>query len=90
MFNTEINNKQNYSFKNSSVSGSLFKSCDKSFFTRFHLQSGLAKQILTDNPTYNRMPIVVLQIMICGDMEVIIELVDKNSYDEMINKNRGE
>lgn len=72
-------------FKFNSINGTLFKSYQKTFFVRFHLQSDMAKYILNDNSCYKGKPVIVQQIMLCGDMEVLVELIYKNDYDEMIN-----
>ena len=55
----------------------LQKSCAESKFKRFHLKSDFAKNVFDDEPNigYGR-KISVLQIMVFGDQEVIIEYVD--------------
>lgn len=79
MFNTEINQKFN------AVNGSLFKSCQKSFFIRFNLKSRMATSILTDAPKYKGFSVVVLQMMLCGDMEVLVELIHAKDYEDICN-----
>ncbi|AIS61345.1 hypothetical protein HN39_01960 [Listeria monocytogenes] len=71
------NNTNNTHIKLNSVSGTLFKTHDKSFFKRFHLQSNFAiEHLSSDVGTY-----IILQIMICGDMEVLAELVRRSDYE---------
>lgn len=84
-----VKNISNTSIKLSSVSGTLFKTHDKSFFKRFHLKSRFAEVILNSNPSmtirYKDVCCVVLQIMMCGDMEVLAEIVQKTDYEEARN-----
>lgn len=76
------------------VSGTLAKNHPYSFFRRFHLESKVAKRILSENPHYaepyyegqnyenwKEVPVVVLQIMVVGDMEVIAEIVEVGNYN---------
>ena len=76
------------------VSGTLAKNHPYSFFRRFHLESKVAKRILSENPHYTKpsyegqnyeywkeIPIVVLQIMVVGDMEVVAEIVEVDNYN---------
>ena len=76
------------------VSGTLAKNHPYSFFRRFHLESKVAKRILSENPHYaepsyegqnyeywKEIPIVVLQIMVVGDMEVVAEIVEVDNYN---------
>lgn len=82
MFNT-VNNMTKNSLNINAVNGTILKSYAKSFFVRFHLQSDLAKQLFGDNPKYSCEYVIVLQMMICGDMEVIAELIYKNDFEEL-------
>ena len=76
------------------VSGTVVKNHPYSFFKRFHLESKVAKRILSENPHYAKpsyegqnyeywkeIPIVVLQIMVVGDMEVVAEIVEVDNYN---------
>lgn len=88
MFNS-YQNQQN--IKINAVSGTIMKNYKDSFFKRFNLNSPLAKQILTHYPKYEinqfmSEPIVVLQMMICGDMEVVAELMFKKDFDKLFEK----
>lgn len=67
------------------VSGTLAKNHPYSFFKRFHLNSEYAKKILGPTPMYtvgySDIKAVVLQVMVVGDMEVVVEIVDEGKYD---------
>lgn len=82
------------------VTGAILKNHPKSWFERFNLNSDRAKQLLTEggdagielvkgeysswkkaNP---ERAITVLQMVICGDMEVMAELVYKKDYEMKI------
>ena len=82
------------------VTGAILKNHPKSWFERFHLNSDRAKQLLTEggdkgietvNGEYcswkkdnSEKAITVLQMVICGDMEVMAELVYKKDYEMKI------
>lgn len=90
MLNNSINNKIINNLKLQSCSGGIYKSHDTSWFRRFHLNSELAKTILSEEPhfitnNFNRdiVDVVVLQMIICGDMEVIAEIVRKEDYENL-------
>lgn len=67
------------------VSGTVVKNHPYSFFKRFHLNSEYAKKILGPTPMYtvgySDIKAVVLQVMVVGDMEVVVEIVDEGKYD---------
>lgn len=73
--------------KINAVNGLILKNHPKSFFRRFHLNSQLAKDLLCDKPVhskkgnYKEFPVIVLQMMVCGDMEVIAEIVFECDYN---------
>lgn len=79
-----------------SVSGNITKTYVKSFFLRFHLQSDRAKSLLVSKPLYRceregdtwerSHPVHIIQMVICGDMEVIAEVMFKDDYEEMLGK----
>lgn len=58
------------------VSGAILKSHPKSWFERFHLKSSRASQLLKSGCGQ-----IVLQMVICGDMEVVAELVNSSEYE---------
>ena len=59
------------------------KSCDKSFFLRFHLKSDVAEQVLEKGYYLWYGDVVVLQIMLCEDNEVVAEVIYKEDYEEL-------
>ena len=91
MFNNTYN-KTIVSNHVNAVSGNITKTYAKSFFKRFHLQSELANRLLSSSPNlpidgeYSRTPVQIVQMMVCGDMEVIAEIITQSDYDEILNK----
>jgi len=88
MFNS-YQNQQN--IKINAVNGTIVKNYKGSFFKRFHLKSPLADKILTHKPEYQingyvSKPVVVLQMMVCGDMEVVAELMFKDDFDKLFEE----
>ena len=88
MFNS-YQNKQN--IKINAISGTIMKNYKESFFKRFHLKSSLADNVLAHNPEYPinhymSKPVVVLQMMVCGDMEVVAELMFKDDFDKLFKE----
>ena len=76
MFNT-TNQKININ----AVSGTIAKNYKDSFFKRFHLNSSFAGYVLCEHSDY-----VVLQMMMCGDMEVLAELMTKSDFNKLFNE----
>lgn len=79
------------------VNGTLVKTFRKSFFKRFHMKSNMADYIfdtekpsLKDKRYYDAKEIVVLQIMLCGDGEILAEIIYKDDYEEMFENNEEE
>ena len=86
MLNTYNVKGGSYSTHINAVSGTLVKNHPSSFFSSFHLNSKYSERILCDKPyIYDdermRIPIIVLQIMVVGDMEVIAEIVKEDDYN---------
>ncbi|MDD4566089.1 MAG: hypothetical protein PHE79_11525 [Eubacteriales bacterium] len=79
MFNTFTggNTNTNTNVKINAVSGLILKNHTKSYFRRFHLQSAVANSLFVPDGS-----IIVLQMLICGDMEVIAELVKREDFEE--------
>lgn len=85
-----LNSYASNTIKINAITGAILKNHPKSWFERFHLNSSRANELLTEgghrgeierrggctwsyhNPEKD---IVVLQMVICGDMEVIAECV---------------
>ena len=65
------------------VSGTILKNYRKSYFKRFHLQSEFAKGLLQSQAKDSREDVVVVQMMMCGDMDVIAEIMLKEDFDEL-------
>ena len=88
MFNNcNIDNSQ--SIKINAVSGTILKNYKDSFIIRFHMKSELAKCVLSnDQDAYlkrdgRKCLIVVLQVMLCGDQELLAEIMWKNDFDKL-------
>lgn len=90
-YNQKINNQTEISIN--ACSGGIYKTYKESFIKRFHLKSELSNEVLSDNPTMllktgksypekERVDIVIVQVVICGDMEVIAEIIKKEDFDK--------
>ena len=69
--------------------GTLQKSHPKSKFERFHVASELARTVFSDFPRLikdrtdrEKNEIVVLQLMVFGDNEILMEYVMKSDWEE--------
>ncbi len=82
MFDTRCSN----SIHINAVSGTIVKNYDDSFFVRFHLKSPYADGVLNSTPKHCGKPAVVLQMMVCGDMEVIAEIIYKEDLKKAFEK----
>lgn len=66
--------KNNYSEQDSG--GIIKKTYVNSKFTKFHLDSRFGKGFFDiDRPNFNDKPVSVIQVMLCGGGEVIVEYV---------------
>jgi hypothetical protein len=99
MFNTYHAGNCTNNVKINAVTGAILKNHPKSWFERFHLDSPRAKQLLTEgghkydeyrqDVWYTKYGgITVLQMVICGDREVMAELVYTNDYNA-VEKQEG-
>lgn len=89
MFNTYSSSAN---IKINACSGGIYKTYKESWFNRFNLKSELAEKILKpyDNKVkvniegyhYIEKEVIILQMIICGDMEVIAELIKKEDFDK--------
>lgn len=61
------------------VTGNIIKTYKDSYFKRFNLSSRFADEVFKENADK-----VVIQMTICGSMEVIAELIDKEKYIQTI------
>ena len=89
MFDTNnIVNNVSTKIKINAVGGTLVKNYTKSFFVRFHMNSDYARQLLCEHPhisdynRYSQTPVVVLQVMLCGDKELMAEVMYKDDFDK--------
>ena len=89
MFNTYHAGDHTNKIKINAVTGAILKNHPKSWFERFHLNSYRAKQLLVEGGhrvTYDsEKDITVLQMVICGDMEVMAELVYTKDYNALLS-----
>lgn len=73
------------------VSGTLSKTCDKSFFKSFRTDNIEFEQLMSDHPTvsvkegrvYESIEVVILQSMLMGNERVLFELIKKSDYEQM-------
>lgn len=79
MFNT---NKITTNFNINACSGGIYKTYLESWFERFNLKSGIGEKLLCKSQKDK----VVLQMIICGDMEVIAEIIDKKDLEKYFSK----
>lgn len=83
MFNTNnIRVKNTTNFNINACSGGIYKTYLESWFERFHLKSARAENLLSQNVRNNNQNKVILQMVICGDMEVIAEIIDKKDLEK--------
>lgn len=90
MFNSYTSNPT-ASIRVNSVSGTLAKTLKDSFFVRFHMESNMAKTLFNCIFPYiyrnsAEIPVVVLQVMLCGDKEFLAEIIKKEDYDKIFKE----
>lgn len=90
MFNSyNVSNPQEVNIN--AVSGTIVKNYRDSFILRFHMKSAMAETVLSRNPRLQERdyrdseykPIVVLQVMLCGEQELLAEVMWKEDFDKM-------
>lgn len=96
MFNSYHAGNNTQSIQINAVTGAILKNHPKSWFERFHLQSNRAEALFQEGGhkayTYYRgtrdpeKDITILQMVICGDMEVMAELVYTKDYEMKIEE----
>lgn len=94
MLNNYSVNKNIVSTHINAISGGITKTYADSFFLRFHLQSPRADKLLCSDPVFtckrkgdswaNNYPVKVLQMVICGDMEVMAELIFEDDFKRIM------
>ena len=74
------------------TSGTLQKTLRKSFFKRFHLNSYMAENVFDTKSslTSSGKEIVVLQVMLCGDNQFLMEAIYKDDYDKIFDNLEGQ
>lgn len=78
------------------VGGTIVKNYKDSFILRFHMQSEMAELLLAKEPKLTKRtvehisyiekikePVVVLQVMLCGEQELLAEVMWKEDFDKM-------
>jgi len=81
MFDVTVANNTTNKVTMNSVSGILAKSTPNSKIVRFHMNSQMAKRFFDESGPhyvndYNRIPVIVLQVMLCGGDEFLVEFLD--------------
>lgn len=91
MFNTSIsNNSANTNLNINAINGMIVKNHPKSFIIKCDVDSVRFNNLFDrDNPmfrrygTYNKYePVVVLQVLLCGEKYVMCEIVYKKDWEE--------
>jgi hypothetical protein len=80
------------------VSGTIVKNYKDSFILRFHMKSEIATTILDKNPRLKKgnfrdseyKPVVVLQVMLCGEQEFLAEIMWKEDFDKLYEPQESE
>ena len=80
------------------VSGTIVKNYKDSFILRFHMKSEMADLLLSKKPSLNmgpyrdseHKPVVVLQVMLCGEQQFLAEVMWKEDFDKMFELPKGE
>lgn len=96
MFNSYHAGNNTQSIQINAVTGAILKNHPKSWFERFNLTSSRAERLFQEGghkarkDEYNRYSdldpdkdTVILQMVICGDMEVMAELVYRKDYENI-------
>lgn len=67
------------------VSGTLTKTLKESHFERFHMKSPRAEHLFDSCASE-----VVLQVMLCGEGELLAEVISWNKYQEVFEGEKNE
>lgn len=86
----KVGNTFNNTLKISACSGGIYKTYPQSWFKRFHLNSEFSKALFKSPHERNKYEndkdvnedYIILQMVICGDMEVIAELITKQDFEK--------
>ena len=79
------------------VSGTIVKNYKDSFMLRFHIKSTIADLLFNIKPRLQNgdyrgaeyKPVVVLQVMLCGENELLAEVMWKEDFDKMYETATG-
>ena len=90
MFNQyDVNN----SIKINAISGTIVKNYAKSFILRFGMRSIMSDMLFTESPSLKiygkEKSVVVLQVMLCGEEELLAEVMWKSDFDELFSIKGG-
>lgn len=97
MFNSHnVSNPQTVNIN--AVSGTIVKNYKDSFILRFHMKSEMANTIFDREPRLKERnfrdskykQIVVLQVMLCGEQELLAEVMWKEDFDKMFELQESE
>ena len=85
MFDTYSNSQ---SIKINAVSGTIVKNYKKSFILRFNMKSLFANELLSTSPEIKNKagvykPVVILQVMLCGENELLAEVMWESDFNEL-------
>lgn len=87
MFNNTSYSNNVVSNHVNAVTGSISKTYKESFFKRFNLKSRMAETLLSEQPSLyingRTTPVVIVQMVVVGDMEVMAEIIFKSDYDNL-------
>ena len=75
-----LNSYASTNMKINAVTGMIAKNYRKSWFKQFHLQSRFADTIFCANANT-----IIVQMMMCGDMVVVAELITAKDLDEALS-----
>ena len=93
MFNNYHAGNYTNNIEINAVTGAILKNHPKSWFERFNLKSRRAELLFREggykfskyDDNADKTGITILQMVICGDMEVMAELVYTKDYEAEIN-----
>lgn len=71
--------------KINACSGGIYKTYKESWFNRFNLKSMMANGLFQSNKST-----IILQMVICGENEVIAELIKKEDFDKYFEEEKWE
>lgn len=73
------NYETNNTLKINACSGGIYKTYKESWFDKFHLRSAMADSLFNPNGST-----IVLQMVLCGENEVMAELIKKEDFDKYL------